>query len=116
MKYKIQIAYEFNDFDDQYNDLLTKYDNILNIIIKKVVVELRKKNPKSVDEAMKEIDTIINTFKETENSNDRKKQFEINKETIKKLSTVYKEILNYKKQDNQASTSDSENASFTGFV
>lgn len=97
--YKAVISYNFNDFDKERNTLLTKFGNIVNIIIKKTMAELKRRQPKTVDDAMKEIDNIINEFKNTENDGDKRKQFNVNKDVFAKLQQTYKAIVNYKKAE-----------------
>lgn len=97
--YKAVISYDFTDFDKERNALLTKFGNIINIIIKKTMAELKRRKPKNVGDVMKEIDNIINEFKSTENDGDKRKQFDVNKDVFDKLQQTYKAIINYKKVD-----------------
>ena len=103
--YKAVISYDFTDFDKERNALLTKFGNIVNIIIKKTMAELKHRAPKTVEDTMKEIDNIINEFKSTENDGDKRKQFNVNKDVFVKLQQTYKAIVNYKKADKEVEPS-----------
>lgn len=109
--YKAVISYDFTDFDKERNMLLTKFGNVVNIIVKKTMAELKRREPKTVDDAMKEIDNIINKFKSTENDGDKRKQFNVNKDVFVKLQQTYKAIINYKKADK-----DNEPSSIGSFI
>lgn len=109
--YKAVISYDFTDFDKERNMLLTKFGNVVNIIVKKTMAELKRREPKTVDDAMKEIDNIINEFKSTENDGDKRKQFNVNKDVFVKLQQTYKAIINYKKVDK-----DNEPSSIGSFI
>lgn len=95
--YKPMITYKFDDFDKQRNKLLTKFANVVNIVVKRTFAELKRRAPKDIDDAMKQIDEIINTFKNTENDGDKKNQFNVTKDVFTKLQQTYKAIINYKK-------------------
>lgn len=97
--YKPMITYNFDDFDKQHNKLLTKFANVVNIVVKRTFAELKRRAPKDVDDAMKQIDEIINDFKNTENNGDKKNQFNVTKGVFTKLQQTYKSIINYKKID-----------------
>ena len=97
--YKPTIVYEFDDFDKVRNKMLTKFGNVVNIIAKKTVAELKRRAPKTVEDTMKEIDTIVNEFKNTENNGDKRRQFDVTKEVFAKLQQNYKNIINYKKEE-----------------
>ena len=71
--YKPIIVYEFDDFDKVHNRMLTKFGNVVNIIVKKTVAELKRRAPKTVEDAMKEIDIIVNEFKSAENNGDKRR-------------------------------------------
>lgn len=103
--YKAVISYNFTDFDKERNTLLTKFGNVVNIIIKKTMAELKRRAPKTVEDTMKEIDNIINEFKSTENDGDKRKQFNVNKDVFVKLQQTYKAIVNYKKADKEVEPS-----------
>lgn len=94
--YKPVIAYNFTDFDKERNKLLTKFGNVVNIIIKKTFAELKHRQPKTVDDALKEIDAIINEYKKTKNDGDKKKQFDVNEDVFAKLQDTYEAIIKYK--------------------
>lgn len=102
--YKPTIAYNFDDFDKQRNKLLTKFANVVNIVIKRTFAELKRRAPKDVDDAMKQVDEIINGFKNTENNGDKKNQFNVTKDVFTKLQQTYKSIINYKKIDVEPKT------------
>lgn len=71
--YKPTIVYEFDDFDKEHNRMLTKFGNVVNIIVKKTVAELKRRAPKTVEDVMKEIDIIVNEFKSAENNGDKRR-------------------------------------------
>lgn len=99
--YKPVIAYNFTDFDKERNKLLTKFGNVVNIIVKKTFAELKHRQPKTADDAMKEIDTIINEYKKTKNDGDKKKQFDVNEDVFAKLQETYEAIIKYKPNANE---------------
>ena len=109
--YKPTIVYEFDDFDKVHNRMLTKFGNVVNIIVKKTVAELKRRAPKTVEDAMKEIDIIVNEFKSAENNGDKRRQFDVTKEVFAKLQQNYKNIINYKKEQK-----DNKNDSIISFT
>ena len=109
--YKPIIVYEFDDFDKVHNRMLTKFGNVVNIIVKKTVAELKRRAPKTVEDAMKEIDIIVNEFKSAENNGDKRRQFDVTKEVFAKLQQNYKNIINYKKEQK-----DNKNDSIISFT
>ena len=66
-----------------------------------IITELKHRQPKTADDAMKEIDTIINEYKKTKNDGDKKKQFDVNEDVFAKLQETYEAIIKYKPNANE---------------